>query len=340
MIRKLMAKRAGTITFILIAFLLLSPLNDCQGTSREDIVDAEVYHYLDTEAYVPVIAVYNKKPDLEQAFDNDNTESTSAQTVVSKLQKINRECEAQIFSHLKEEMARNNLLDYNSLWVLNAFSARVNKEGLKHLSKIPQIKMIRLDRRRQYLSALADPSLTKEIFLENFPGEGKDLFNLKAVNVPPLWEEGYFGKEIVVAVMDTGVDLNHPALEHSYRGNLPGYSNKDSWFDATKNDDGSTEGPGTHTDTAPISPGLSLAEQAKNPWGLLRKLAGSPSIFFLTDTPGILISLRPFNGCLLREETPIMPRISSIAPGLPDLNLQKTTFTGKFFITLKKQVFW
>ncbi len=268
MIRKLMAKRAGTITFILIAFLLLSPLNDCQGTSREDIVDAEVYHYLDTEAYVPVIAVYNKKPDLEQAFDNDNTESTSAQTVVSKLQKINRECEAQIFSHLKEEMARNNLLDYNSLWVLNAFSARVNKEGLKHLSKIPQIKMIRLDRRRQYLSALADPSLTKEIFLENFPGEGKDLFNLKAVNVPPLWEEGYFGKEIVVAVMDTGVDLNHPALEHSYRGNLPGYSNKDSWFDATKNDDGSTEGPGDPHGHGTHIAGIILGGTSKKPLGV------------------------------------------------------------------------
>lgn len=268
MSRKLTAKQAGIIIFILIAFLFISPLNDCQGTSHEDIVDTEVYHYLDTEAYVPVIAVYNKEPDLKVALDEDNPESTSAQTVVSKLKKINRECEAQIFSLLKEEMAKNNLLDYNSLWIINAFSARVNKEGLQRLSEIPQIKMIRLDHRRQYLSGLAEPSVTKEIFPEDFPGEGEDLFNLKAINVPPLWKEGYFGKGIVVAVMDTGVDLNHPALEQSYRGHIPGHSHKDSWFDATKNDDSSTEGPrDTHGHGTHIA-GIILGGTSDKPLGV------------------------------------------------------------------------
>jgi hypothetical protein len=49
--------------------------------------------------------------------------------------------------------------------------------------------------------------------------------NISAINVPALWNMGDTGQGVVVANMDTGVDVNHPDLSTRWRGG------GDSWFD-------------------------------------------------------------------------------------------------------------
>jgi subtilisin family serine protease len=49
--------------------------------------------------------------------------------------------------------------------------------------------------------------------------------NIAAINAPALWDLGYYGQGVVVASMDTGVDINHPELAVRWRGG------SDSWYD-------------------------------------------------------------------------------------------------------------
>lgn len=49
--------------------------------------------------------------------------------------------------------------------------------------------------------------------------------NLSLIHAPELWALGYRGQGIVVANMDTGVDVNHPDLSPKWRGG------SNSWFD-------------------------------------------------------------------------------------------------------------
>ena len=51
----------------------------------------------------------------------------SAGAVVKELQKANKTTEEEILPILKEEAAAGNLRGYKSLWLINAFSARINK---------------------------------------------------------------------------------------------------------------------------------------------------------------------------------------------------------------------
>jgi subtilisin family serine protease len=49
--------------------------------------------------------------------------------------------------------------------------------------------------------------------------------NLIAIGAPDLWSLGFYGQEVVIASMDTGVDVNHPDLGSRWR------DGNNSWYD-------------------------------------------------------------------------------------------------------------
>ncbi|AFZ50895.1 S8 family serine peptidase [Dactylococcopsis salina] len=90
-------------------------------------------------------------------------------------------------------------------------------------------------------------------------GDG-DEWAVNMVNAPEVWEQGYTGEGMVVAVLDTGIDRNHPDLfdniwENS--GEIPNNGEDDDgngfvddvygWnFAGNKNDTSDLQGHGTH----------------------------------------------------------------------------------------------
>ncbi len=71
---------------------------------------------------------------------------------------------------------------------------------------------------------LADDTGVGTIFGNQPPGAGTH-WNLDAIHAPDLWALGYIGQGIVVANMDSGVDINHPDLAPRWRGG------SNSWYD-------------------------------------------------------------------------------------------------------------
>ena len=60
-------------------------------------------------------------------------------------------------------------------------------------------------------------------------------WGIERIGAPEAWEEGITGAGVVVATIDTGVDLSHPALVDRYRGNLGagGFEHDHNWWDPT-----------------------------------------------------------------------------------------------------------
>jgi bacillopeptidase F len=98
------------------------------------------------------------------------------------------------------------------LWSINALAGTASPEAIDALSKLPGVTTITLD------STLAAPS--PEPAAASAPE-----WNLDSIRAPELWGTGIDGSGTVVASMDTGVDVQHPDLEASYRGGA------NSWFD-------------------------------------------------------------------------------------------------------------
>ncbi len=93
---------------------------------------------------------------------------------------------------------------YRELWIVNALALEASAETIALLSARPEIIEIRLD------GILHLPDIAPAQLHE-------DAWNLLAVGAPDVWDLGIDGTGVVVAVIDSGVDLDHPALAGRWR---------------------------------------------------------------------------------------------------------------------------
>ncbi len=152
---------------------------------------------------------------------------------------------------LKERAARNRAAvepilvaqeatRIKDLWIINAVAATVPAIAVKLLAQTPGIARIDLDSfvqggrsQRTPLSpngpgdvAAKPPTLAAgEAAVPPVTALSKVEWNIEAIHAPKLWGMGYTGKGVVVASMDTGVDLAQPLLARNWRGGA------NSWFD-------------------------------------------------------------------------------------------------------------
>ena len=96
------------------------------------------------------------------------------------------------------------------LWITNAIGARVRASVAAELARRPEVREVR-------------PSITIQAPSTSVAGAVEP--NVGQVNAPALWDLGYRGQGMVVASMDTGVDISHPELAARWRGG------SNSWYD-------------------------------------------------------------------------------------------------------------
>jgi len=91
------------------------------------------------------------------------------------------------------------------LWLINGLSATVPAWAVTEIAILPGVDSIVYDQTVQ-----APPITPAAASLPEW--------NINAIGAPDLWNIGYTGAGVVIASMDTGVDLLHPDLQSKWRG--------------------------------------------------------------------------------------------------------------------------
>jgi subtilisin family serine protease len=154
---------------------------------------------------ITVIVTLRDQADLSQI--PGTTRAARQQGVIRALQAKAEATQRSILALLSARAAQGTVDQVTPFWVFNGLAVTATAEVIQELAARADVRSITPDE-----IEIAPAQLTAEP-------------NLSVVNAPALWSLGFTGQGIVVANMDSGVDVSHPDLAGRWRGGT------NSWFD-------------------------------------------------------------------------------------------------------------
>ncbi len=187
-------------------------------------VETDIVHKLDNEGTANIIVRLKDSVDMQKLSStvsamNNRTERVG--TVVDQLKATAQNSQAGFLADLQKLEDQKIVSSVKPFWVINGVAATISKEALEILANREDVVKITLDREFQV------PEVTVEEAPPRLPEWG-----LEKIFAPKVWGEyGVQGDGIVVGIMDTGVEGNHEALAHNYRGKDGNHQY--SWIDVS-----------------------------------------------------------------------------------------------------------
>jgi subtilisin family serine protease len=142
-------------------------------------------------------------------------------TVVRRIQDVARQDVESLGNEIAQlvgtvEHGTGKALPFQKLWehwINNSFGARVSPDLLRKILERPEIDHVELIPEASIEELLHGPA---EPLLDNDPGPSPEALRVaeqvKLVRAPQLWDMGLRGDGVLVAVIDSGIDFNHPDL--------------------------------------------------------------------------------------------------------------------------------
>ena len=149
--------------------------------------------------------------------------------------------QSDVMSILQAEKSNNSVSDIKSHWLSNAISCKASRDLIYLLSRHNDIALIGYDE----MKYMVYDNVTEDVVVED--NRDFDMTdNITMVNADKVWDMGYTGKDVLVAVLDSGVNYNHLDLaDHLWDGGSQ-YPNHGYNIIGNNNDPMDNFGHGTH----------------------------------------------------------------------------------------------
>ena len=121
-----------------------------------------------------------------------------------------------LLSFLQGEEKKGNVSDISSLWISNSIICRANKEVIVEIANRADVAMIGLNKEVQMLCNNVEFDVQQAVATAS---SNSPYPHVIQVNAPQVWEQGYTGKNVVVAILDSGINGEHYDLkDHLWQG--------------------------------------------------------------------------------------------------------------------------
>lgn len=166
------------------------------------------------EERIPVIILMKDSPDRAnwekswQGLDRKGRQKAFA----SAMMNYSRQAQQEILEILNAEQSQGRTERIRSLYLLNAVSGRLTAATIRMISQRADVKAIVLSKpivRNPELPGMANPG-AGEVGPEP-PSKGI-AWGVQKIGAPTVWASGNHGEDVIVDVIDTGVDYNHTDL--------------------------------------------------------------------------------------------------------------------------------
>ena len=147
---------------------------------------------------------------LQQIAAKANDRKSKREVVVNELKSFSKSTQSDLMSILDAEAKNGKVEDIRCHWLVNAISCSASSDVIYLIAKHNDVEVIAYDEMK-YL-------LWDEEVKAAEPARGMTQ-NITHVKADDVWDLGYTGEGVMVAVIDTGVNFNHIDLaDHLWDG--------------------------------------------------------------------------------------------------------------------------
>lgn len=160
------------------------------------------------------------------------------QFVVNELKAFATQSQQSLLDELSTLQLSGEVTAITPLWIANVINLYATPSAIEQLAYRTDIARIDHDEERIVIDPIDVQDVTEEQLREI-------TYNVSIMNVPEVWDMGFFGDDVVVAVLDTGVNYNHNDLVNNMWTH-PDFPNHGWDFTGNNNDPMDLHGHGTH----------------------------------------------------------------------------------------------
>jgi subtilisin family serine protease len=206
---------------LLLVLALLATAGAPAGAAASARVDSAVR--AQAAAGGPVDVIVSLRRQAAPASLPTTNRGARLRHVVRALRELAAGEQRRVLALLAIRRAQGRVTQVRPFWIFDGLQVVAEPGVIDELAKLPEVAAITAN------TTVEAPSATTT---------GTAEWNVERVNAPALWGLGRRGQGVVVASMDTGVDVSHPELASRWRGGA------NSWYDPNG------EHPATPTDVS------------------------------------------------------------------------------------------
>lgn len=217
---------------VLVSFYILDTLSadiGIEAALQQEIASGkkqvEVLIYMQDQADTEKVA-RQVQQDSPAKFAAGLQKETLRFAVLEELQQTAKKSQAGLIKYLEAKRQAGLVDQIEPYYISNIVYARLDTQLVRKIA-------VRSDVRHVYANSAIELAVPPPVSHLDDLYDDLYTWNLKQINVPAAWEKyGFDGVGIVIGIIDTGVCLDQPALQQSWRGNQPaGYQSDYNWYD-------------------------------------------------------------------------------------------------------------
>ncbi len=195
-------------------FTLFLALFLCSSFQAKNVIEYELQSILDqrSDELIDISIVFKSQLNSAKLMAKAERSDISLRRnlVVTELKEFSKQTQNDILTILQAEENNGNVADINSLWIVNSISCKASRDVIYKLASHTDIDVLTYNQEVQLISK----EEMEEI--ESQSSRALPVSHVVTINADHVWEQGYTGKNVVVAVLDSGTNEKH----HDIKSNL------------------------------------------------------------------------------------------------------------------------
>ena len=197
-----------------------------------------------------ILKAQSDATELSRMADAFSTKAERRDFVVGTLKKQAKETQNDLMNYLNELEINGVVEDVRPLWIVNSISCLADESVVETIAQRGDV--LTVYQCEEFRCLDEDETIPVE------RGDGREIAeNLLKVNADKVWELGYTGEDVLIALIDTGIRLDHADLQGRLWDGGAEFPNHGYDFYSHDNDPSDTHGHGTHVAGTIVGTGVS-----------------------------------------------------------------------------------